>query len=320
MLSLSRLLHYHKVFHRQELNVDQLTESLVLLILANGFHWGLLSAWLIVDPDFERLHYPLMIVLAAFALAGTVTLSISHVVRILYPLCVYSPTIIVLILLRYHSEYIMLASLALISLVYIIDAAKITSRDYWEAIQNHQIAIERATQLEFLSITDPLTQLNNRMYFNDRYQEEWTRCSRLGVPVSVLMVDLDHFKTINDNLGHFSGDECLRQFAVTLREHVPRKTDVVARYGGEEFIIMLTGTDLERTQQIAGNLVKATAEMSVQCSQKAINMTCSIGIACTVPDYRKDSESLLHAADNALYMAKSKGRNQWVSAAESAQL
>jgi diguanylate cyclase (GGDEF)-like protein len=312
-LALARLLHYRLVFKQSEANIDFLTNSLVFLILANGLHTGVLGTWIIAHPEYAKLHYPTMIILAAFALGGTVTLSISRTVRIFYPVFIYGPPVAVLLLMKYNSDYFFLATLALFSLVYVIDAARLTSRDYWKAIKSNMIAEQRAKQLEQLSITDPLTRLKNRMYFNTRYREEWKRCHRLGIKLSVLMIDLDNFKRINDTYGHLFGDECLREISATLQRQIPRETDVIARYGGEEFIVLLPGTELDDAERIAARLVKATAETEVKYDDQSISLTSSIGVACTRPDHQNEEESLLRAADHALYAAKANGRNQWAS-------
>jgi diguanylate cyclase (GGDEF)-like protein len=255
-----------------------------------------------------------MIILAAFALGGTATLSISRAVGILYPIFVYAPSIVSLLVLDYQSDYRLLAVLAIFSMVYVIDASRQSGSDYWEAIGNHQIAEERAELLEQLSITDPLTQLKNRMYFNKRYEDEWKRCNRLKIPLSVMMLDLDHFKHINDHYGHLFGDECLRTVAAELKAQIPRTTDTIARYGGEEFVVLLPDTNLEHAENIADRLVSSIASLQITHTDETITVTCSIGIACTIPNHHMNNQSLLRMADDALYQAKNNGRNQSVTA------
>ena len=218
-----------------------------------------------------------------------------------------------MLLLKYDPNYSFLATLALLSLVYVFDAARLTSHDYWKAVKSNLLAEQRTKQLEKLSITDPLTRLKNRMYFNTRYREEWKRCNRLGIKLSVLMIDLDNFKRINDTYGHLFGDECLREIAATLQRQIPRETDVIARYGGEEFVVLLPDTKLADAERIAERLVKATAENEVKYNDQSIFLTASVGVACAKPDHQNDGESLLRTADHALYAAKENGRNQWAS-------
>jgi diguanylate cyclase (GGDEF)-like protein len=314
LLSFLRLLHYRKALAKTDRDIDYLTTSLELLILANALYWGVLSAWILMHSQYEQLHYPAIILIAAFALGGTVPLSISPRVRILYPLFIYVPAIATMLIVQYNPEYVVLAILAIFSLIYVMDAARRVGHDYWEALTSHQIAEERAEQLEQLSTTDPLTQLKNRLYFNKRYRADWKRCNRLKTPLSVLMIDLDHFKQINDTHGHLFGDKCLRETARVLQSIVSRESDLIARYGGEEFIVLLPGTVLADAEVIAEKLVKAVAGVEVNNSHEAISMTCSIGISCAIPDHQSSEDALLHDADEALYTAKAKGRNRWISA------
>jgi diguanylate cyclase (GGDEF)-like protein len=316
LLSLARLFHYRQTFsdNQAERDIDLLTKVLVLLILANGFQLGIQATWILLHEEYAQLHYPSLIMIAAFALGGTVTLAISHAVRIFYPILIFLPPIGSLIFLESSPEHFLLGILALCSLVYITDAAGLASRDYWKAINSHRVAEHRATQLELLSTTDPLTQLRNRLYFNKRYRQEWKRCNRHEIPLSVLMIDLDHFKQINDTYGHLFGDECLREVAATLRRQIPREIDVIARYGGEEFIALLPGTALSNAEQIAEKLLRSIADMKLNNNQGAVSLTCSIGVSCVIPDHRSSEDSLLNVADHALYVAKANGRNRWESA------
>jgi diguanylate cyclase (GGDEF)-like protein len=314
LLSILRLLHFKKTSTKTYRDIGFLTSSLELLILANALHWGLQTVWILMHEEYAQLHIPMIIIMVAFALGGTVTLSISRRVRIFYPIFIYAPAIITMLFLQANPEYVILAILAALSVIYIMDAARSVSDDYWEAIHNHQIADERTKQLEKLSTTDPLTQLKNRLFFNKRYREDWKRCSRLRTPLCVLMIDLDNFKQINDTHGHLFGDKCLRETARTLQSIVSRESDLIARYGGEEFIVLLPGTVLADAEKIAEKMVMEIANLKVHNSKEIVEMTCSIGISCAIPDHKSHEDSLLNYADDALYKAKSKGRNQWVAA------
>lgn len=313
ILAVSRVLHYQSVMSHPDQHVDSKIHMLVISILLNALHWGTLTAWIIINPAFVELQYPLIIILAAFAMGGTSTLSISRLISILFPLFIYFPSISTLAFTGFQAEDFLLAGLAIFSLIYIIDASRITHKDYWRAIRNHALAEERSESLERLSITDPLTQLKNRAYFIKRYNDEWKRCDRLQVPLSLMMIDLDHFKRINDQHGHLTGDECLRKIAVALRYEIPRETDTIARYGGEEFVILLPDTDLHDAQMIAQRIIKRIGEMRVSHEGSQIAMTCSIGLSTEIPDYQQNSQVLLRKADDALYQAKEQGRNKLVA-------
>lgn len=165
-------------------------------------------------------------------------------------------------------------------------------------------------RLEELATTDALTRLINRRALLDRLSVEVDRARRFGSQLSMLMVDLDHFKAVNDEHGHLGGDEVLRQVGTLLAGAV-RTIDVVARYGGEEFIVILPETAPEGATTFAERLRASVAEQLFEvAAERKFHLTCSIGVA-TFPSPRVAStEDLFARADEALYRAKSGGRNQ----------
>jgi len=163
-----------------------------------------------------------------------------------------------------------------------------------------------------LSITDDLTGLYNRRYFNQRFDREVIRAKRYRRPLSILMVDIDYFKNYNDINGHLLGDEVLRKVAFLLESNL-RKADIVARYGGEEFVILLPEIDKAHADQVAEKL-RRTIELKhfpKEQYQPNKNLTISLGLA-TLPDDSTNSRELIEFADRALYRAKAQGRNQVV--------
>ena len=172
------------------------------------------------------------------------------------------------------------------------------------------------TQLKRMSTTDALTQLANRGHFDLTLDEEIRRAQRIEQPLSVLLLDIDHFKQINDTYGHPFGDECLRQVSATLKQHGQRAGDLVARYGGEEFVIALPGIDSHRAQQQAERIRAAIAELHPTHGDHRLDLTISIGVATLQPPTARTPAQLLAAADAALYRAKRNGRNQVVVADE----
>ncbi|TGD73977.1 GGDEF domain-containing protein [Mangrovimicrobium sediminis] len=313
-LSLLRLSNYLKTLKSDDAaESDRLHRVLVALLLVGALHWGVTSAWISSSGYFPELHYLYMIVLAAFAIGGTAVLSISRPVGIAYPLLIFLPSLLVMFASD-SEENVLLAALALFSVVYVLEASRITRNDYWESVKNHNIAEERAQQLEQLSITDRLTGLSNRMHFDERFEEEWKRCQRSQLALSILMIDLDHFKQINDTYGHVAGDECLRKVAAVLKTEVRRVTDVVARYGGEEFVAMLPDTSYDSAARVAQSLVQRIGQTSPTWHGQKIPLSCSIGVACVVPEMNMDKQALLMAADSGLYEAKKSGRNRYILA------
>ena len=156
-----------------------------------------------------------------------------------------------------------------------------------------------------LTITDPLTGVYNRRYFDDALDFEVKRATRLARPLGLLYADLDHFKRVNDQWGHATGDEVLKEVALTMRASV-RNIDIVSRIGGEEFAVILPETPLEKTRMVAERLVHEVAQAHTKLIKP---ITLSVGMA-SFPDATRDRESLKLLADKSLYEAKQMGRNR----------
>jgi diguanylate cyclase (GGDEF)-like protein len=164
-----------------------------------------------------------------------------------------------------------------------------------------------------LSITDDLTGLYNRRYFNQRFEREVQRAKRYRRPLSILMVDIDYFKNYNDINGHLLGDDVLKKVAYLIETNL-RKADIVARYGGEEFVILLPEIDKPHADQVAEKLRRAVElrHFPKEQYQPNKNLTISLGLA-TLPDDSTNSRELIEFADRALYRAKHEGRNRVVA-------
>ena len=167
-------------------------------------------------------------------------------------------------------------------------------------------------QLREQAHRDPLTGQYNRRYLDTTLQRELMRCAREESPISLLMVDIDHFKTINDTHGHPVGDEVLRQMGLILATHA-RAHDVVCRYGGEEFLLMLPQLPLPQALQRAEQLRRAVQSHAFLTAGGEIAVTLSVGVA-SYPDHGHTVDELLRSADHALYQAKREGRNRVVQA------
>ncbi|WP_292955053.1 MULTISPECIES: GGDEF domain-containing protein [unclassified Neptuniibacter] len=310
VISILRTIHYLLLHKGVNLNFKFMNYSLVALILAVAFLWGGLSAWIIFHSPYLVLKYPYMVILAALGIGGTGVLSISRIIGITYPFLVFLPSIFSALIIG-GTENLIMSSLAFLSMVYILEASRATRQDYQDAINNQFLAEERARSLQEVSITDPLTGLKNRHFFNGQIANDWNSCCRTKLPLSVLMLDLDHFKKLNDQYGHLAGDECLKLVGEMLNKEIPRSTDTAARYGGEEFVIILPHTNVTHASLLAGKLVKAIAQLNFHVDKKHIPIKCSIGVACVTPHHSESFRTLLMAADKALYQAKDQGRNRF---------
>ncbi len=188
--------------------------------------------------------------------------------------------------------------------------AGVSANTLYNAFLFSQVEDER-TRLEKLAITDYLTGIYNVRYFHHRIIEEFTRAERHKMPISCLMIDIDHFKKINDTYGHKTGDLVLKEFAQRLRQ-LTRKSDVLARYGGEEFIIMLPQTTTQGAVAEAERIRKAITSHKFKGLKSRTSLTVSIGIA-VFPNVRiKTYDELISAADDSLYEAKKSGRDRIV--------
>jgi diguanylate cyclase (GGDEF)-like protein/PAS domain S-box-containing protein len=171
-----------------------------------------------------------------------------------------------------------------------------------------------ARQLAELAATDGLTGLPNRRFFDTTLEHEWRRAQRSGTPLSLLFLDVDHFKHFNDHYGHLDGDECLRRIADVLRTRPARAADVSARFGGEEFVVLLPETGMSGAVVVAEILRRTVRELAIpnQGIGAATVVTISIGVATIEPKHCDEmvSNELVAAADEALYRAKAAGRDR----------
>jgi diguanylate cyclase (GGDEF)-like protein len=194
-----------------------------------------------------------------------------------------------------------------------------------------QLRMKRmADELRRIATTDLLTGVSNRRGFDESLHREWRRARRCDEPLSLLMIDVDHFKPFNDRYGHPAGDACLRAVAQALVQASLRPADVVTRYGGEEFVILLPQTPRGGAAHVAHEILGAVEALGIvhEASPTAAHLTVSIGVgcyddesACWVPfspdmrytrdlSHRRSPTDLVHAADKALYSAKRAGRAQ----------
>ena len=171
-----------------------------------------------------------------------------------------------------------------------------------------QMVAERTREIEILSNTDGLTGLWNRRYLEEILDRECQRAKRYGHDLTILMLDLDHFKHVNDTYGHRGGDEVLRESARRVKT-VLRQTDFVGRYGGEEIVVVLTDTNRENALTVAEKIRRTIADTPVVYEGQQIPVTTSIG-ASSMASANESVHDILERADAALYHSKRDGRNR----------
>ncbi|HEX8786485.1 MAG TPA: diguanylate cyclase [Telluria sp.] len=166
--------------------------------------------------------------------------------------------------------------------------------------------------LQRAALLDPLTKIANRRHFDGFLEREWQRAIRNGQPLSLVVLDVDHFKQYNDTLGHAAGDACLRKVAQTLQDHAARPTDLAARYGGEEFVLLFGETPFDSAVRLAEMMRRAVEALELPNPRSTASpwITVSVGVATIVPTQLDEIENLFVCADRAMYAAKAGGRNR----------
>jgi diguanylate cyclase (GGDEF)-like protein len=179
-------------------------------------------------------------------------------------------------------------------------------------IRNQIRNVNQVRTIKRLSMTDQLTEIPNRRSFDERLSMEWRRAIREKTPISLLMLDIDKFKTYNDQYGHQKGDIVLRAVAKSIEQDLRRPGDFAARWGGEEFVALLANTDQPGAVEVAERIRVSVEQLHIACesSDAAAPVTISIGVETLIPDTNSSLDLFISAADTALYEAKAAGRNR----------
>ena len=193
-----------------------------------------------------------------------------------------------------------------------------TNSDFEHMVSQRTVELEDALA-ELSQVNETLREINtmgavtgikNRHYFEEVFRQEWRRASREQYPVSVLLMDIDHFKKVNDNYGHLAGDECLRAVANTISTTIKRPADILARYGGEEFVAVLPYIENDNAMSFANQIRERIEASTYIADGHEINVTMSVGVCTVTPTETDEQKDVVSAADIALYEAKNAGRNQ----------
>lgn len=275
--------------------------------------WGL--SGIVLFPH-DLIHQVLLIlILISVLLASIPTLAASRIAFYLQILVTLAPTTILLMMSR-DEGHLLLATAVVVMAGTLVLVSGFIYQLLFE-LQGAQFA------LQDLADTDQLTQVANRRHFDRKFKAEWRRAMREGTPISLLLLDVDHFKKYNDTLGHQAGDDCLVKIAACLKSVTRRPADLAARYGGEEFAVLLPVTEQKDAVMLAERLRNKIENLRIEHpgSDQGI-VTVSIGVSCCEPGYDFTGETpeeeqdiifpamLLTAADNAMYVAKRQGRNR----------
>ena len=197
-----------------------------------------------------------------------------------------------------------------------LGASDYISKPYHPAIvrlrvQNQIKIVNQISRINNLIAMDQLTGLPNRRFFDDQMSREWGRSRREKTPLSLLLLDVDKFKMVNDTYGHLQGDAVLQIIANTLKESLKRITDIIARWGGEEFIVLLSNTDSDGALNVAEQIRVLIEQTSISIeNSKTMKVTISIGVDTLIATQDCSPDTLISHADKALYTAKATGRNR----------
>lgn len=191
-----------------------------------------------------------------------------------------------------------------------LDTQKQANDALEERVAERTRELEHANKkLQELSDTDQLTGLKNRRYLNQFLEIEFARSNRYQHSIAILMIDIDHFKSVNDNYGHLAGDLCLKKVAEQISQCNREPTDLVARYGGEEFCFVLPETTATGAQVVAERILRQIENTAVTLKSGSLRVTCSIGFYASIPTSAKEVNTFIDRADAALYHSKQNGRN-----------
>ena len=292
--------HYNKT-HIPRAKARTWMNYFLIGILISGATWGSTCFLFKEALQYEQFYF-LAFILGGLAGGAAPILASVRYAYSLFLLPTMVPVVLILLGKGDVTSQTMAGMFAVFILIMLMTASRIhrLTRD----------ASELRIELERLAHIDQLTGIANRRAFDINLQQEWSRSHREGKQLSLILVDIDHFKPFNDNLGHQAGDMALKKVARILATEARRPGDIAARLGGEEFGLLLPGTNLEGAYDIAEHLRKQTLRQEIAHPDSVLeHLTISLGISCAEPKTDELPSTLISEADAALYEAKTDGRN-----------
>ena len=292
-------------------------EDTVLLLRWLRMHWGIVLAvavlwsgvfaWAVLDPDFANARTAALLSTIGLATAFALTFSMRRTPALVGVAVLYLPG---LVLMFFASNDRASAWVMLVYLVYVLLALLRSHAEYQERLDLDQELRDQRDLFARLSRIDALTELANRRHFGHALDQaiETSRAGRH--PLALLVLDLDHFKRINDEHGHAVGDACLIAFASRLASAFSVTGELPARLGGEEFAVVLEGSDAAMARERAESFRARLAIQPIELDGGHLRLTVSIGVAAFDAEMHRDGDGLYRAADRAVYRAKSEGRNR----------
>ena len=277
------------------------------LIMLTTVIWGLVNGLVLHQAIFQVSHLVTIIGTIAFSTAFAFTFAMQLPRCVIVLLLLNLPGLVALAqgTAEQQPAFLCLA----IYMVYLLLAGRRSHIDYHATLGNELQLLRQRNALQELSRTDSLTQLGNRYQFNDLFQTMLASAQRQDNPLSLVLLDIDHFKRVNDQYGHVAGDQCLQQFSELMRQVFRRDSDVPLRLGGEEFGVIMPGTTLEQACQLAELFRVSLADRKLQIEGQTVAITTSLGVGSYDPEIDRNGDDLYRRVDAALYQAKHDGRN-----------
>ncbi|UTW09384.1 GGDEF domain-containing protein [Pseudomonas benzenivorans] len=278
------------------------------LILLGALAWGLALGWIIHSSEFEESRVIAIMATIAFSTASVYHLAMRRYLSMLLLPLLYAPGLLALLLDWHTQRGHFVALVAYLS--YLVLALNRNRQMYRDHLALELKLLEQQQSLEQLSRTDSLTQLGNRYQFNSLFPVMVANAHRQSEPLSLVLLDIDFFKRINDEYGHTCGDACLSAFAERMREVFRRDSDALLRLGGEEFGVLMPNTPLEQARQLAESFRQELMQQGFNVQGNTLPLTASLGVGCFAPERDSSAEAFFKRVDDALYLAKDAGRNR----------
>ena len=294
--------------------------------LATGLLWG--GLYFLVIPYLSGFEHSVIAIVLAGVCAGSLVSMAGS--RISY-YCYMLPALLAIFVKQVSVFQTANIALAITTIIYIIFLFVVHKINFDSLLDNMRLVIKKEqlnkiifqvnSQLEKtnkkirkISLTDELTQIANRHHFKKQLLTDWIHAKRTSTPISLIIIDIDFFKQYNDNYGHLHGDECVKKVAQLIVSSLTRNTDLAARYGGDELAVILFDTDKDGAYKVAKR-IKANidnAKIPHGHSKVSDQVTVSMGTSTMIPERHDHYDKLMVLADQALYAAKDKGRNNIV--------
>lgn len=278
------------------------------VVLASALLWGCVQAWMLLDEHVGTTEKNVSLIgtiayatVFAHLYATSMRLACGGIAVMMLP---------TLTMLWSDSRMHAMAATLTLYALYLVVAVIRSHRDYERQLDLHEELSKQRDLYERLSCTDALTGLFNRRHFSATLDRLTRQAQRGSGTIVMLLVDVDHFKAINDRHGHLTGDAALKSIADAMKRCFSDLDALLARVGGEEFGILLTGVDLESARPLAERLRRTLADSTMVCEGESVTMTVSIGLGSYHAASHRDGDDFYRSVDAALYAAKSQGRNR----------